>query len=58
MLINGLGALATALVLAVFLVTKFIHGAWIVVMVVPLLVLMFQAVHHYYGNINTQITTG
>ena len=36
--INGLGALATALVLAVFLWTKFIHGAWIVVVVVPLLV--------------------
>jgi amino acid transporter len=56
--INGLGALATALVLAVFLLTKFIHGAWIVVVVVPLLVLTFGAIHHYYGNINAQLQLG
>ena len=56
--INGLGALATALVLAVFLLTKFIHGAWIVVVVVPLLVLMFKAIHHYYGHINAQLQLG
>jgi amino acid transporter len=56
--INGLGALATALVLAVFLLTKFIHGAWIVVVVVPLLVLIFRAIHHYYGTINAQLRLG
>jgi amino acid transporter len=57
-IINGLGALATALVLAVFLFTKFIHGAWIVVVVVPLLVLMFRAIHRYYLNINVQLQLG
>jgi amino acid transporter len=56
--INGLGAVATALVLVVFLLTKFIHGAWIVVVVVPLLVLMFRAIHHYYVNINAQLQLG
>jgi hypothetical protein len=44
--INGLGALATALVLVVFLLTKSIHGAWIVVVIVPLFVLMFKVIHH------------
>jgi amino acid transporter len=56
--INGLGALATALVLVVFLLTKFIHGAWIVVVIVPLLVLMFKAIHHYYSGINAQMQLG
>jgi hypothetical protein len=56
--INGLGASATALVLVVFLLTKFIHGAWIVVVVVPLLVLMFRAIHHYYVNIDAQLQLG
>jgi amino acid transporter len=56
--INGLGAVATALVLAVFLLTKFIHGAWIVVVVVPALVLMFRAIHHYYVNIAAQLQLG
>ena len=53
-----MGALATALVLVVFLLTKFIHGAWIVVVVVPLLVLMFRAIHHYYSGINAQMQLG
>jgi len=56
--INGLGAVATAVVLAVFLLTKFIHGAWIVVVVVPLLVLLFRAIHHYYGKFNAQLQLG
>jgi amino acid transporter len=56
--INGLGALATAVVLVVFLLTKFIHGAWIVVVIVPLLVLMFKAIHHYYSSIYAQLQLG
>ena len=56
--INGLGASATALVLVVFLLTKFIHGAWIVVVVVPLLVLMFRSIHHYYANFDAQLKLG
>jgi amino acid transporter len=58
MVINGLGAVATALVLVVFLLTKFIHGAWIVVVVVPSLVAMFRAIHRYYVNINAQLQLG
>jgi len=56
--INGLGAMATALVLAVFILTKFIHGAWIVVVVVPVLVVMFKAIHRYYTNIEVQLKLG
>jgi len=36
--VNGLGAIATAIVLTVLVITKFIHGAWIVVVLIPLLV--------------------
>src|SRR5690349_6888145 len=43
--INAIGAIATFIVLCVFIATKFIHGAWIVVVVVPLLVFMFRAIH-------------
>jgi amino acid transporter len=56
--INGLGAVATSLVLAVFLLTKFIHGAWIVVVIVPLLVMMFRAIHHYYKGIGARQQLG
>lgn len=57
--LNTIGAAATAIVLVVFLVTKFIHGAWLVVLIIPLLVLMFKAIHRHYVNVSNQlITTG
>jgi len=55
--INGLGAFATFIVLFVLVITKFIHGAWIVVVLIPLLVTMFRAVHRHYGEVAKQLTT-
>ncbi|HJP94658.1 MAG TPA: APC family permease [Pyrinomonadaceae bacterium] len=54
--INGLGAVATFIVLIVLIITKFIHGAWIVVFLIPLLVLMFRAVHRHYEEVAQQLT--
>jgi amino acid transporter len=50
MIINGAGALTTALVAIVISVTKFIEGAWIVVLLIPILVLTFQAIHRHYAR--------
>src|SRR5262249_55474349 len=55
--INNIGALATSVVLIVFILTKFVHGAWIVVVVTPLLVLMFRAIHEHYLSVARQLTT-
>src|SRR5262249_12909416 len=55
--INSIGALATSVVLIVFILTKFVHGAWIVVVVTPLLVLMFRAIHEHYLSVARQLTT-
>lgn len=55
--INAVGAVATSIVLCVFIATKFIHGAWIVVVVVPLLVLMFRAIHRHYVGVAKQLST-
>jgi len=54
--INGVGALATLLVLLVLIATKFIHGAWIVVLIIPLLVLTFRKVHRHYEEVARQLT--
>jgi len=54
--INGVGAIATALVMIVLIVTKFAHGAWIVVVVTPLLVLMFRAIHKHYLSVADQLS--
>jgi amino acid transporter len=55
--INAVGALATFIVLCVFVATKFIHGAWIVVVVIPLLVLLFRAIHNHYLMVAKQLST-
>jgi amino acid transporter len=56
-LINGLGAIATFVVLCVFIITKFMHGAWIVVVIIPLLVLMFRSIHKHYVRVAKQLST-
>jgi len=55
-MINGLGAASTFVVLCVFILTKFIHGAWIVVVIVPLLVLMFRSIHRHYVGVAKQLS--
>ncbi|HKY28611.1 MAG TPA: APC family permease [Pyrinomonadaceae bacterium] len=55
--INGVGAVATCIVLIVLIITKFIHGAWIVVLLIPLLVMLFRAVHRHYEEVAKQLTT-
>jgi len=55
--VNGLGAIATFIVLVVLVTTKFIHGAWIVVVLIPLLVALFRAIHRHYMDVATQLTT-
>jgi len=55
--INGVGAVATSIVLTVLVITKFLHGAWIVVVLIPLIVIMFRAVHGHYQDVAHQLTT-
>jgi amino acid transporter len=54
--INLIGAVATAVVLTVFVATKFLHGAWLVVVMVPLLVAMFHAIHRHYLAVARQLS--
>jgi hypothetical protein len=57
LVINGIGAVATFVVLMIFIVTKFIHGAWIVVVLIPLLVQMFLRIHRHYVDVAEQLST-
>lgn len=54
--INAVGAIATFVVLCVFIATKFIHGAWIVVVVIPLLVITFRSIHKHYLQVAKQLS--
>ncbi len=49
--INGIGAVATAIATVVFLATKFTEGAWVVVLAVPALIILFTQIHRYYQRV-------
>jgi len=51
MLINGFGAVCTAVVTLVFTLTKFREGAWVVIISAPVLVLIFSTIHHHYRDL-------
>jgi len=57
MVINGVGALATLLVALVIASTKFMDGAWIVVLLIPLLIMMFLGIHSHYTHVERERTT-
>ena len=54
--VNAVGAVATFVVLCVFIITKFVHGAWIVVVVIPLLVICFRAIQKHYLDVAKQLS--
>lgn len=56
--INGAGATATGLVTAIVVATKFLSGAWAVLVAVPLLVWGAYAVHRHYRNLGRELREG
>jgi amino acid transporter len=51
MVANGFGALCTAVVMMVFAVTKFHDGAYVVLVLIPLLVGVLWLIHRHYNNL-------
>jgi len=56
LVINGVGAVTTGIVTLVIAATKFTHGAWIVVLVVPTLVAAFLAMRRHYDEVAEQLS--
>lgn len=55
LVINAVGCLATTLVLGVVVVSKFTIGAWVPVLVIPMIVLVFRRIHRHYVRIDAQL---
>ena len=53
---NAIGAAVTGLVMLVIAVTKFSHGAWIVVLLIPVFVLAFLTVRRHYTDVAGQLS--
>ena len=56
MAVSGTGALTTGVVMLTIAGTKFMEGAWIVVLLIPLLVLTFMTMHGHYDEVATQLS--
>jgi amino acid transporter len=56
MLINGFGAVCTAVVMMVFAITKFRDGAWVVLILIPLLVTAFWMIHRHYRHLAKRLS--
>ncbi len=54
--INGIGAFATGVVFLVFAATKFIYGAWMVLLWIPIFISFFLAVHRHYQDVARQLS--
>lgn len=55
LVINFIGGCATAIVMVVVAVTKFAHGAWMTVLVIPLMVGMFRRIKRHYIRVAKQL---
>ena len=56
MVINGLGATTTGIVAIVVASTKFTHGAWMVLVLIPVMILGLKAIHSHYQSVADQLT--
>jgi len=56
MVVNGIGAISTAIVMMVFSITKFRDGAWIVLVIIPAVVASFLFIHRHYKSIARNLT--
>lgn len=57
MTVNGVGAFATGITTLVVLVTKFVEGAWITALLIPLMILCMLLVHRHYTRVSREIAT-
>jgi len=58
LVVNGVGAVSTATALAIILAAKFVEGAWITVIVIPLVFLLLSAIKRYYDHLSSRLRTG
>jgi amino acid transporter len=54
--VNAAGATATGAALLIIAVTRFTHGAWIVIILIPVFVIAFLRTHRHYFYVRTQLS--
>ena len=55
-LLNGLGAAATGLAVIIITITKFMYGAWMILLFIPLMIYIFKCIRGHYDNVAKQLS--
>lgn len=58
LLINGIGAITTAVVLVVIVMEKFTQGAWIIAIIIPFFVWVFASIKKHYEKVRAYLKVG
>jgi hypothetical protein len=56
--LNALGAIVTGITTVVFIFSKFVAGAWIVVVAIPIIMFIFVRIHRYYTIVGNELFAG
>ena len=54
-IINTIGGSLTSVVLVIIVITKFTHGAWLVIVAMPLIFLLMRAINRHYSHVAAQL---
>lgn len=54
--VNGFGAILTLIVMFVFAITKFKDGAWVIVILIPVIVFIFYSIHKHYKKVADKLS--
>jgi hypothetical protein len=57
MVINGVGTIATALTVLIVIASKFVEGAWIILVAIPGILLLMWAVRHHYDRVGRELAS-
>lgn len=53
--LNGIGAVMTGIVVLVIAVSKFLYGAWVVLVFIPVMIYIFKKIHSHYEDVREQL---
>lgn len=56
MVVNAAGSFTTCIVMAIFAIFKFSEGAWVVIILIPALVMLFFTIHYHYKSLARQLS--
>lgn len=55
--LNGLGGATSCVVMVVIAITKFTHGAWVVILLIPIMVALFYGIHRHYIRVKAKLAS-